>query len=287
MRYFLAVVDAGTFTAAAEAVRISQSGVSTQLQKLERELGLALIDRSARRVVLTPAGERLVPHARAAIAAVDDVAGAANDIRGLVTGMLRVATVTGMVWQPLFDALATIHTRHPGIDLRLHEGPSGDLIAQIRDGTADVALAAWVGATPEAVQTSVVFDDPLVAVVAPGHPWATRDRIRPAELARTDLISLVRGTGARAALDALLVRAGTSAEPRWEVSSPAYVQMLTSRGLGVGIVSATTARDWEDVVALRIADERARSQLGIVWKRRPSHAAQALLHLLEQPQTHS
>jgi DNA-binding transcriptional LysR family regulator len=123
----------------------------------------------------------------------------------------------------------------------------------------------------------------LVAAVAATHPWATRDRIRPAELVRAELISLGPGTGARAALDALLRRAGSSAEPRWEVSSPTYVRMLTSRGLGVGIVSATTAHDWEDVVTLRITDDLARSRLGLVRRSRPSHAARALLHLVQQP----
>jgi len=142
LRYFLAVVDEGTFTAAAEAVSISQSGISSQIQKLERELGLALLDRSARRVALTPAGMRLIPYARAAIAAVDDVTGAANDIRGLVTGSLRVATVTGMAWQPLFDALADIHAEHPAIDIRLYDGNSDGLIAQVRNGNADVAIAS-------------------------------------------------------------------------------------------------------------------------------------------------
>ena len=96
LRYFLAVVDQGSFTAAAEAVRISQSGVSTQIQKLERELGISLLDRSARRAVLTSAGSSLVPHARSAVAAVEGVAGAAREIRGLVVGSLRVATVTVM-----------------------------------------------------------------------------------------------------------------------------------------------------------------------------------------------
>lgn len=117
LRYFLAVVDEGSFTAAAEAVRISQSGISTQIQKLERELGTALIDRSSRQVVLTPAGGRLAPYARAAVAAVNDVVAAASDIRGLIIGSLRVAAVTGLVWRPLFDALATIHSTHPGIDI--------------------------------------------------------------------------------------------------------------------------------------------------------------------------
>src|SRR6478752_3140575 len=116
LRYFLAVVDEGSFTAAAEAVQISQSGISTQIQKLERELGLSLIDRSARRVAVTDAGATLVPHARQAVAAVTT---AAQEIRGLVVGSLRVATVTGLVWPRLFDALAAVHAQHPGIDIRL------------------------------------------------------------------------------------------------------------------------------------------------------------------------
>jgi DNA-binding transcriptional LysR family regulator len=280
LRYFLAVVDESSFTAAAHAVRISQSGVSTQLQKLERELGVTLVDRSARRVALTPAGARLVPYARTAVAAVDDVTGAANAIRGLVVGSLRVATVTGMVWEPLFDGLTTLHAEHPGIDIRLQEGASDDLVAQVRAGTVDVAVAAWADREPDGLRVSVVFDDPLVAVVGHGHPWAARGSIRPAELARAALIALPDGTGARAALSALMTRTGKPVQPRWEVATPAYVENLTARGLGVGIVSATTAQDWVDVVALRIDDKRARSRLGIVWRHRPSHAAQALLRRL-------
>ncbi len=281
LRYFIAVVESGTFTAAAEAVRISQSGVSTQLQKLERELGVSLIDRTARRVSLTPAGERLVPYARAALAAVDDVTSAANDIRGLVTGSLRVATVAGLNWHPLFDAVAAVHTEHPGIDLRLHEGTSDALIAETRGGTVDVAIAAWSGAAPEGVRSAVVFDDPTVAVVGTRHPWAARTLIRPAEIARAELIALPFGTGARTALDGLLSRAGSErVTPRWEVSSPVSVQMLASRGVGVGIVSATTAEDWDGVIAIPIADDRARSQLGVIWQPRPSHAAAAFLDLL-------
>lgn len=280
LRYFVAVVDEGTFTAAAEAVRISQSGVSTQIQKLERELGLALIDRSARRVVPTPAGERLLPYARAAIAAVEDVTGVANDIRGLVVGSLRIGTVTGLTWPNLFEALANLHTAHPGVDIRLHEGTSEELLAQVRDGSVDVAVAAWTDRTPEGVVSRIIVDDPLVALVARGHPWAARSSITPTELSGADLIALTRGTGARAALDGLLARADARVEPRWEVATPAFVEMLTLRGLGVGVVSSTTARDWNDVVALPIADERARSRLGIVWRQRPGHAARALLDRL-------
>jgi DNA-binding transcriptional LysR family regulator len=279
LRYFLAVVDEGSFTAAAHAVRISQSGVSTQLQKLERELGVTLVDRSARRVALTPAGARLVPYARTAVAAVDDVTGAANAIRGLVVGSLRVATVTGMVWEPLFDGLTTLHAEHPGIDIRLQEGASDDLVAQVRAGTVDVAVAAWADREPDGLRVSVVFDDPLVAVVGHGHPWAARGSIRPAELARAALIALPDGTGARAALSALMTRTGKPVQPRLEVATPRTWRTHRPRP-GRRRRQRDDCSDWVDVVALRIDDQRARSRLGIVWRHRPSHAAQALLRRL-------
>ncbi|GAB3294594.1 LysR family transcriptional regulator [Epidermidibacterium keratini] len=277
LRYFVAVVDEGTFTAAAEAVHISQSGVSAQLQKLERELGVELIDRTGRRIGLTAAGERLLPYARSALAAINDVTSAADDIRGLVTGSLRVGTVTSLTWPTLFDALAAIHSDHPGVDLHLQEGTSDDLITRVRDGSLDVAVAAWSVEPPDGVQSSLVFDDPLVAVVASDHAWADQKSVRPSTLARADLIALSPGTGARAALEALLRRVSSDAQPRWEVSSPAYVQLLASRGLGVGILSQTTAGGLHHVRSVAIADAQARSQLGIVWSHRPSHAARVLV----------
>lgn len=273
LRYFLAVVDEGTFTAAADALHISQSGVSTQLQKLERELGLQLVDRSTRRVALTAAGERLVPLARDAVAAVADVARAAEDIRGLVTGSVRVGVVAGLGWAPLFEALGAIHAAHPQVDLRLYEGPSDELVAQVADGRADVAVAAWSGGPPAGVRTAVVVEDPLVVVVGPAHPWSARRGVAADELGSVDLVTLPPGTGARSALDA--VTGGRP--PRWEVSSPSHVQMLVSRGVGAGVVSATTARSWTGVRVLPISGTAARSCLGVVWRPGPAPAARALL----------
>lgn len=150
----------------------------------------------------------------------------------------------------------------------------------MRDGTADIAIAGWVGSEPDGLTVSVVFDDALVVVVARDHPWAGRRSVRPAELARAELITLPRGTGARAALDALMARTGRSAIPRWEVSTPAFVEMLTTRGLGIGIVSETTMEHWHDVIPIRIDDSAARSRLGLLWRRTPSHATRALLREL-------
>jgi DNA-binding transcriptional LysR family regulator len=280
LRYALAVLDTGSFTAAAARVRVSQSGVSAQVQKLERELGVVLFDRSGRRVEVTAEGARLVPALRAAVEAVDRVRDVASELHGLVVGALRVGTVAGLTWPVLFDAIAEIHSAHPGVDLRLREATSDVLVDGVRRREFDLAIAAWSPDPPDGLETATIFDDALVAVVAPGHPWSARRAIRPAELAHVDLIALSPGTGARLALDATLTRAGITIPPRWEVGTPAYLETLARRGLGVGIASVTTIGKAAGLVSIAIDDPRARSQLGIVWRADHGPATHALLSRL-------
>ena len=276
LRYAVAVADTGSFTMAADHLLVAQSGVSAQVRKLERELGLTLFERSTRHVRLTPVGERILTSARQALAAVDAVGETAAAARGLVIGQLRVGTATGLGWDPFFDAVAAVHQAHPGVDLRLVEGTSEDLFDQLRDGSLDLIVAAWSGRGPQGVSIRVVVEDPLVVVVAHGHPWARRARVQTRELQRTPLICLPIGTGARNALDSVAARQKVQFDVRWEVSTPAFVRRLAARGVGVGVVSATTATGWSEVAIVPLADPAARSSLGVVW-RGASPAVSALL----------
>ncbi len=280
LRYALAVVDGGSFTAAAQAVHVSQSGVSTQIAKLERELGVALFDRTSRRVALTDAAHTLVPAMRHALAAVDAVTAAAGEIRGILIGSLRVGAVTGLTWDPLVDALAAMHERHPGIDVRLTEGLSHDLMVGVREGSLDIAIAGWAGPEPADLLTTIIVDDALCAVVASDHPWASRTPLGVDELLSADMIALPRGTGARTALDDAAEREGRHSTPRWEVTTPAQVVALARRGIGVGALSTTTAAGFDGVVAIPLTDPAARSSLGVVSRRDPSPAARAFRTLL-------
>ncbi|OJU41005.1 MAG: LysR family transcriptional regulator [Microbacterium sp. 69-10] len=279
LRYAVAVADTGSFTAAAEAVKVSQSGVSTQVQKLERELGVALFDRSGRRVILTADGERMLPAIRESLRALSEIRTTAADLRGLLLGSLRVGTVSGLTWPRLFDALGELHEAHPGLEVRLHEDTSEGLVSALRHGELDIAVVAWAQHPPAALETITLFDDPLVAVVARDHPWASRRSIRPAELDMVDVISLPLGTGDRAALAQL--RPGL--EPRWEVSTPWFIERLAARGLGVGVVSDATRRRWDEVRAIPVDAPDVRSRLGIAWRPSPSRAAEALRALLVAP----
>lgn len=278
LRYAVAVADTGSFTAAADAVRVSQSGVSTQVQKLERELGVTLFDRSARRVSLTADGELMLPAIRSALQAVSQVPATADDLRGLLQGTLRIGVVSGVTWPRLFDALGDVHAAHPGLDIRLREGTSEQLIAQLRRGECDIAVVAWAQHPPTGLESETIFDDPLVAVVAPDHAWATRTSIRPAELTGVDIITLPTGTGDRSAFAELL----PDATPRWEVATPWFVERLAARGFGVGVVSDATRRRWTTVRAVPIAAPEVRSRLGIVWPHSPTRAAAAMRAALSE-----
>jgi DNA-binding transcriptional LysR family regulator len=169
LEYFVAVAEERTFTRAAERVHISQSGVSAQIRQLECELGLDLFDRSTRTATLTVAGKAALEPARAALATIASLHQTVSAVIGLLRGRLAVGMVTGCTVTPLFDALATFHQAHPGVEILLLEGASDQLVHQVRAGHLDLALVGCA-TTPDGLETLTITQDRLVAAVQPGHP---------------------------------------------------------------------------------------------------------------------
>ena len=275
LRYLVAVADELSFTRAAARLHVSQSGVSAQVQQLERELGLELFDRAGRRVRLTGAGEVVVPRARAALSAIQHVKHGADEVLGLVRGRVRVGAVTGLTWPPCFDAIAAVHDVHPGLEVELVEGTSSALAESVREGRLDAAVVAWSGALQGQLGRHVVVEEELVAVVAPSHPLAGRRSLDAAALAEHDVIALAPGTGARSGLERFLAEAGVRVVPRWEVANPVSVRLLVERGLGVGILSSSTVDAPDDLVRIRLAGPAILSNLGLVWRERPQPSVAA------------
>lgn len=274
LRYFVAVVDEGSFTRAAERVHVSQSGVSAQVRQLERELGQPLLDRSDRRVTLTDAGAAVLPLARAALGTVEAIHEAAAEVTGLRRGTVHVGMVTGGAMPWFFDALGQVRADHPGITIGLVEGPSDRLQRQVVAGDLHLALVGFAGAPIGGLASHVVVDDRLVAVVPTGHPLAARRTARPVDLADGPLVCLSVGTGIRTAFDA----GPTTGPVGLEASSPDTVLGLVARGLGIGILSESMVRGHDDLVAVPLRGG-VRSQLGLVWRAAapPSAATSAVL----------
>ncbi len=267
LEYFVAVVETANFTRAAERVHISQSGVSAQVRQLESELGQPLLDRSGKTVRLTDAGAAVLPHARAALAAVAAVRQTADEIAGLVHGHVAVGMVTACGIPTLFDQLAEFHGTHPGIDITLTEDNSDVLLDAVRAGRLDMAIVGMAGPPPAGIATLTIADEPLVAAVAPDNPLASRTTISLRALQDHDLVSLPRGTGIRTAFDTACAQRGFQPRVAFEASAPDVVAGLAIRGLGIAILSESMARArGHELHRLTITDPRLRGRLELVWK---------------------
>jgi DNA-binding transcriptional LysR family regulator len=279
LEYFVAVVEEANFTRAAERVHISQSGVSAQIQALERELGATLIDRSGRTATPTTAGEAALRHAREVLASVDAIRQAVDDVSGLIRGRLAVGMVTGCTITPLFDALAGFHHAHPGIEIALLEDTSDRLTASVRGRALDLALVGAAGSPPPDLDSLTILSEGLVAAVPPGHPLASRRRAALSEVAAHRVVCLPAGTGVRAVFDESCAAAGLTPDVAFQASAPDAVADLVVRGMGVAILSTTMATDHVDrLTAVPVHDVDIPAVLALVWRPTPSPALNELVH---------
>jgi DNA-binding transcriptional LysR family regulator len=240
LEYLVAVAEEASFTRAAARVRVAQPAVSAQIRKLEGELGVELIDRSARPARLTAAGQAVLPHARSALRAVAGAQLAADELCGLVRGQVRVGMVSGCAVPELTDALAGFHHRYPGIAIALFEDASSALVTALREGSCDLALIGTAGPPADGLSTALVAEEPLVAAVTPDHPLAGRSSVPLRSLAGEPLICLPPGTGVRAALDAGCAAAGFTPTVAFEASALPMVARLAERGLGIAVTPSST-----------------------------------------------
>ncbi|MEQ3553660.1 LysR family transcriptional regulator [Pseudonocardia nematodicida] len=271
LRYLVAVVDEGTVTAAAEKLHVAQPGVSAQLRQLERELGETLLTRGPRAVVPTEAGRAVLPHARAALAAVEGARDAVASLRGLVRGRVAVGMASSLPDTVLADPVGAFAAAHPGVQMTLREGTADELLSGLRAGALDVAVLGLPAGPPDGIESRVLTEAPLVAAVSADDPLATRDSVGPADLASRPLICLPRGHGLRAALDTALAAHGITARVAFEAGSTTLLLRLAARGAGVAVVPAPAptapavlALD-HPPVTVPIAPE-IRTRLHVAWR---------------------
>ncbi|MFE9403267.1 LysR family transcriptional regulator [Streptomyces sp. NPDC006530] len=284
LRYFLTVVEEANFTRAAARLHVAQPGVSAQIRQLERELGQRLLDRTGGSVTPTEAGEAVLPHARAALAAVEAVRDTVDEFSGLLRGHVTIGVVSGAVTQD-FDlalALADFHDAHPEVEITLTEDTSDRMRAALLGGRLDIALLGLAqDALPSGLALDVVVDEPLVAALAEGDPLLTpgRTEVTLAELEGRPLIGLPRGTGIRAVLDRACADAGIRPRIAFEAASPQLLARLAARGLGVAVLPVPGADAPPGLRILRITEPEPRGRIALAWRTQgpPGPAARALL----------
>jgi DNA-binding transcriptional LysR family regulator len=281
LRLLKEFAERGTIAAAATALGYTPSAVSQQLAALEREAGVALLDRTARTAELTDAGRRLATHAERILALVER---AEADLSGTEpSGRVAVAAfpTAAVAFAP---ALTRCVRAHPGLTFVLRQPPRNEALRQVRTGEVDVALVDdWFGrlpgTEPAALRFYPLMRDPLVLVVPRRH-WAA-DPAEPVSLHRLrkdPWLAAPAGEPSRRAVDSLRAEAGGVHPEPWEFEGLGTILSLVARGIGIAVLPRLTLAAGERRVVVRDLPgaEHARDVYAVARAssvRRPSVAA--------------
>ncbi|MEB3022054.1 hydrogen peroxide-inducible genes activator [[Mycobacterium] crassicus] len=259
LRAFAAVAEKHHFSLAASGLGLSQSTLSQALSSLEAGLGIQLIERSTRRVFLTPEGEQLLAHAHAVLDAAAQFSAAAAGVADPLQGTMRLGLIPTVAPYVLPAVLAGVSDRLPELSLRVIEDQTERLLTGLREGAVDAALIALPADTAGMTEIPI-YDEDFVLALPPGHPLAGKRRVPPTALADLPLLLLDEGHCLRdQALDICRNAGVRAALANTRAASLATAVQCVTGGLGVTLIPQTA-----------VPVEAERSRLGLAYFAPPS-----------------
>jgi DNA-binding transcriptional LysR family regulator len=182
IEYFLAVVQRGALSGAAEDMGVTQPTLTKAIQRVEAEFGVALFVRSGRGMALTSAGLRAAEQLQRLNAAHADTQILANDMRAQQAGLLRIGVTDASGESPVADAITSLLTQRPGMRIRLQHGRSDALAAQVMAAELDAAIVPAYEGQPLPGERTKISSDPMQLVVRRSHPLAQQSRVSVKDL---------------------------------------------------------------------------------------------------------
>jgi len=264
LRYFSALAGSLNFTRAAERLHVTQSTLSHQIKQLEDELGTQLFDRSGKRVALTESGEGFLHHAVRALQEIDRGLGALRDNPQEVAGELRIGSTPTFNLGFIPDCIASFQPRYPGVRVVVEE-LAADLIAQrLQQGSLDLGIA-YRPTTPGPLQFEPLYNEEMVLVVAPDHPFARRRRVRMVELHRLPMVLLPASFATRQMLDECFRSCGAEPQVVAEINALAPIMSLVAKTQLAAIVAANAVLPHTDLRIVRLESPTPVRTPGTLW----------------------
>jgi DNA-binding transcriptional LysR family regulator len=275
LAYFVAVAEERNFTRAAQRIPIAQPAISQQIRRLESELGERLFVRDRRGIRLTPAGEALLPHARAMLADAEHAREAVVALSGLLTGRLAFGFVLSLPDRRLPGLLGAFHREHPGIELRLIEDETDALLAALATGQLDAALIGLgrYDRPPPDVESLLVAREPVGVAVHPAHPLAGRGSIPLHALRDEPMVTLTSASKQRSTLETACRAAGFVPRIVAETSDLGVIIELTQEQIGVAVLPKSALEGAAKVSQLSLTRPKLDRRILLVW--RPSSSPPA------------
>ena len=273
---FRALAELGSFRRAAEAVHLSQPAYSRRIDKLERALGVRLVERTTRRVRLSAAGREFERKMRVLLDDLDNALLAIRGDPGTRGERVTLACVPTVVPSLVAGVLARYRNSHARVQVTVLDTKSNEVREAVAQGDADFGLS-FVDEPDGDLEFTALFDEAFVLACPPGHALARRAGVRWAELDRHAYIALARTSGNRLIVDRALAAAGLRPRVAYEAQTGATALALVEAGLGVAAMPAMAlqGREHARLVGVPLHEPEVRRTIGLVRRRARALSASA------------
>ncbi len=280
----LALVEYGSFVAAAARMRMSQPALTRAIKRLEADLGVRLFDRTTRRVQVTAAGREFAAVAERMLndlgITVQSVREVAEERRGLVV----LSSVMSVAGAALPGIVAAYRADRPGVEIHVRESVHGSVLEDVRSGVADFGIG-YVDGLPDYAVGTALGRETFGVVMSPGHAFAARRKLALSDLAEQPIIALPTDSRTRRTVDAAAAMTGVALRQMVVVTQISTLLGLVAANVGVGIVPLGAVRGAAGR-GLRVVplEPRLVSRIGVIAlrEREPTPAASGFLALLRR-----
>ena len=288
LRTFLTVIKLGSFTRAAHELSLTQPAVSGHIAALESEFGMALFNRTGKKIVLTDAGSILQKGARDILDRVEDLKGELNDLKSLRGGTIRIGAskIIGVYMLPRI--LMAFRDQFPDIELQISIHSAHTISAQVEDNAYDLAIVGEGDQIASRnIGTKVIGEDRLVVIASPHHPLANRRFVSIKDLGDEPFILSGRLTASLQSLKAQLSELGVNMKSSIEMDEAGAIKRAVEEGAGLAILSRSVVeRELREgrLVELELENHVLKRNILMLWRqdRRFSKNTEAFMRFLQK-----
>ncbi len=270
LKYLLALADHKHFGRAAAACFVSQPTLSTQIKKLEEELGVVLVERAPRKVMLTPAGRDVADRARRIVSEVEEMKEGARRSQDPEAGTVRLGLFPTLGPYLLPHVIPRIRERFPNLELLLVEEKSDVLLSRLHEGKLDAALLA-LPIHDEQLHSQFLFEEPFLLAVPESHPLAQRDSLSLNELSNQKLLLLEDGHCLREQALEVCRLSGAKEKSEFRATSLETLRQMVAANVGMTLLPMLAVKppvvQSQNIHLLGFSDSHPSRQIAMLWRR--------------------
>lgn len=270
LQYFVKLAELRHFSKAAEACFVSQPTLSTQIKKLEEELGVQLVERTPRQIMLTPIGEEIADRARLVLSDLDQIKAVARRSGDPATGNLRLGLFPTLAPYLLPHVVPGIRECYPNLRLQLSEEKTDNILQMLQRGKLDAALLA-LPIQDDGLRVEILFQEPFVLALPADHPLGKRSTVCLDDLNGSELLLLEEGHCLREHALEVCALAGAHERVDFHATSMETLRQMVAADVGITLMPVLSVKPpiaaAKNMITRPFADPAPSRTVALVWRR--------------------